>query len=115
MNSLFFMDDNFQDYLDSADNPIWMDDLPWSEPPPDIPNPLESSSDSFREPEPVQIPEIQQIVNFADTLQLKDFIHNNQLDNTWYCVLAIKDSGAIRADNRPNKSKVHPCYLFQLK
>lgn len=109
------MYDSFQDYLDSADNPIWADDISWSEPPPDIPPPLESSSDSYKEPEPVNIPQIQQIVNFADTLQLKEFIHNNKLDNTWYCVLAVKDSGAIRSDNRPNKSKPHPCYLFQLQ
>lgn len=109
------MDDNFQDFLDSGDYPEWMDEQPWSEPPPDLPPPLESGSDSFREPEPVTLPNVNQIINFPDTTQLKDFIRNNKLDDTWYCVLAIKESGAIRTDIRPNKSRPHPCYLFQMQ
>ena len=79
------------------------------------PPPMTSGSDSYIDVEPNYVPAVDEIINFADTLQLKSFIKSNRLDDSWYIVMSIKDVGAVRADIRPDKSKVHPCHLFKFK
>lgn len=81
-----------------------------------MPNAPELSSDSFELPsEPPRLPEVTEIVNFTDAGDLKQFIKDNFLDESWYIVMNVRDHGLLRVDRRPKRSKVHPCHLFRFK